>query len=175
MAKDRPANSEPMTGSECRRRGTFTAAHVDRLVFCRQVVSEAMRLFPRHRASDAFRSDRWCSAASRMALGPRPHSHVRFAPNTRLWEDPDAFDPDRFAVDKVQARSRYTLLPFGGGPRVSIGASFATVEAAGRRRARPRLSLPAGSGARPRGRWRGSHSDQPAGCRYSSLTRRVSR
>ena len=50
--------------------------------------------------------------------------------NTRLWENPNAFDPDRFAVDKVKARSRYAFLPFGGGPRVCIGASFATIEAA---------------------------------------------
>ena len=50
--------------------------------------------------------------------------------NTRLWENPNAFDPDRFAVDKVKARSRYAFLPFAGGPRVCIGASFATIEAA---------------------------------------------
>ncbi len=50
--------------------------------------------------------------------------------NTRLWENPNAFDPDRFAADKVKARSRYAFLPFGGGPRVCIGASFATIEAA---------------------------------------------
>jgi cytochrome P450 len=50
--------------------------------------------------------------------------------NTRLWENPNAFDPDRFATDKIKARSRYAFLPFGGGPRVCIGTSFATIEAA---------------------------------------------
>jgi DNA invertase Pin-like site-specific DNA recombinase len=51
--------------------GPFTAAHIDRLVFCRQVISEAMRLYPRHRASDAFRTDRWssgCFARGRAML-----------------------------------------------------------------------------------------------------------
>ena len=50
--------------------------------------------------------------------------------NVRLWDNPTAFDPDRFAADKVKTRSRYAYLPFGGGPRVCIGASFATIEAA---------------------------------------------
>src|SRR5262249_30646020 len=50
--------------------------------------------------------------------------------NELLWDNPNAFDPDRFAADKVKARSRYAFLPFGGGPRVCIGASFATIEAA---------------------------------------------
>jgi cytochrome P450 len=44
--------------------------------------------------------------------------------------NPMLFDPDRFTADKVKERSRYAFLPFGGGPRVCIGASFATIEAA---------------------------------------------
>ena len=45
-----------------------------------------------------------------------------------LWDDPDRFDPDRFApgVD----RDRFAFLPFGGGPRICIGANFALQEAA---------------------------------------------
>jgi cytochrome P450 len=50
--------------------------------------------------------------------------------NVRLWDNPNAFDPDRFAADRVKARSRYAFLPFGGGPRVCIGAGFAMIEAA---------------------------------------------
>ena len=32
-------------------------------------------------------------------------------------------------VDRTKARPRYAYLPFGAGPRVSIGASFAMIEA----------------------------------------------
>jgi Cytochrome P450 len=35
----------------------------------------------------------------------------------------------RFTVDRTKARPRYAYLPFGAGPRVSIGASFAMIEA----------------------------------------------
>ena len=50
--------------------------------------------------------------------------------HARLWDNPHAFDPDRFAADRVKARSRYAFLPFGGGQRVCIGGGFAMIEAA---------------------------------------------
>ena len=37
---------------------------------------------------------------------------------------------NHFAADRVEARSRYAFSPFGSGPRVCIGACFATIEAA---------------------------------------------
>jgi cytochrome P450 len=50
--------------------------------------------------------------------------------NGRLWNDPNGFDPERFTAEQVKARSRYAFLPFGGGPRICIGAGFAMIEAA---------------------------------------------
>lgn len=47
--------------------------------------------------------------------------------NRLLWDDPDAFKPERFADRK--AIDRYAYLPFGDGPRICIGASFAIQEA----------------------------------------------
>jgi cytochrome P450 len=111
--------------------GAITAAHVDRLSFCRQVISEAMRLFPP--APGIGRQPNATVTLAGMQISPHTRIHIPvFAlhRNVRLWDNPNAFDPDRFAPDKVKARSRYTFLPFGGGPRVCIGASFATIEAA---------------------------------------------
>ena len=111
--------------------GPFTAAHIDRLVFCRQVISEAMRLYPAAPGVGRLPNGPMVLGGSQISARTRVHIPI-FAlhRNTRLWENPNAFDPDRFAVDKVKARSRYAFLPFGGGPRVCIGASFATIEAA---------------------------------------------
>ena len=47
--------------------------------------------------------------------------------NNLLWDDPDSFRPERFADRK--AIQRYAYLPFGDGPRICIGASFALTEA----------------------------------------------
>ena len=45
-----------------------------------------------------------------------------------LWDDPDAFDPDRFLADRGE-RHRFQYIPFGGGPRLCVGARFAMAEA----------------------------------------------
>jgi len=46
----------------------------------------------------------------------------------RLWENPDAFDPGRFAPSRSYDRNAY--LPFRAGPRICIAATFALTEIA---------------------------------------------
>jgi cytochrome P450 len=47
----------------------------------------------------------------------------------RFFEDPERFDPQRFARGWEERIPRYAYLPFGGGPRVCIGNGFAMMEA----------------------------------------------
>ena len=51
------------------------------------------------------------------------HRHPRF------FDDPDTFNPDRFAPGWEERSPRYAYLPFGGGPHVCIGNGFAMMEA----------------------------------------------
>jgi cytochrome P450 len=46
------------------------------------------------------------------------------------WTAPDDFNPDRYADDASREPLRQAYLPFGMGPRVCMGASFALQEAA---------------------------------------------
>ena len=46
----------------------------------------------------------------------------------RLWEEPDAFDPDRWAREETRVPAREAFMPFSTGPRVCTGAGFAMVE-----------------------------------------------
>jgi enediyne biosynthesis protein E7 len=46
-----------------------------------------------------------------------------------FWENPLAFQPERFASERETHRHRFSYLPFGGGPRLCIGNHFATIEA----------------------------------------------
>jgi len=110
--------------------GTIAASHVEGLSFSRQVIQEAMRLFPP--APGIAREPKATMQLGGMTITPRTRINIPIYAlhrNARLWENPSAFDPDRFAPDQVKARSRYAFIPFGGGPRVCIGASFAMIEA----------------------------------------------
>lgn len=45
------------------------------------------------------------------------------------WERPDHFEPTRFAPGNEERIPRYQYMPFGAGPRICIGMSFAMMEA----------------------------------------------
>ena len=45
-----------------------------------------------------------------------------------IWKDPDTFDPDRFLPENIATRPKFAYFPFGAGPRVCVGSSFAMME-----------------------------------------------
>jgi len=46
-----------------------------------------------------------------------------------IWDKPNEFIPERWAEDSINEIPKYAYMPFGGGPRICIGNSFATMEA----------------------------------------------
>jgi cytochrome P450 len=45
-----------------------------------------------------------------------------------LWDEPDQFRPERFFPENAAGRPKFAYYPFGGGPRVCIGNTFALIE-----------------------------------------------
>ena len=109
-------------------RQTVTGEDVANLPYIRMIVDEALRLYPPAGmvSRTAMAQDELCGREVRpgdTVMIPIYALHRHHL----LWEDPDAFRPERFSDRK--AVPRYGYLPFGDGPRICIGASFAIQEA----------------------------------------------
>jgi cytochrome P450 len=94
------------------------------------VIDEALRLYPpawailRRAIGDDELGPYYIPARSNIFISPWAiHRHPAF------WDDPEAFDPDRFSPARSADRPHFAYLPFGGGPRQCIGNTFALTEA----------------------------------------------
>ena len=99
------------------------------LPYLKQVIHEGWRLYPpswvisRSAVADDRLGDEPIGAGTLVIMSPYTmHRHPKF------WPDPDRFDPERFTPEAINGRSRYAYIPFGGGPRLCIGNSFAEME-----------------------------------------------
>jgi cytochrome P450 len=107
-----------------------TAEHIDRLVLTQQVIKESMRLFPPVPVMSR-------QAVAATTLGPHAIEAGTSAVipifalqrHRARWDNPDTFDPARFAPEREAKISRYQYMPFGAGPRICIGMAFAMIEA----------------------------------------------
>lgn len=102
----------------------------DRLVVTKAVIEEAIRLYPPisalSRIADKVDVVGGETVKKRSLIVIAPyilHRHVT------LWERPNAFDPSRFLGDARARINRFAYMPFGAGPRICIGSSFALQEA----------------------------------------------
>ncbi len=105
-----------------------TVADLPALTLARRIVDEALRLYPpaAFLSRTAQAPDELCGREVRRGdtvILPIYALHRHH----RLWDRPDAFDPSRFVDPRAVPRFHY--LPFGDGPRICIGASFALQEA----------------------------------------------
>lgn len=94
-----------------------------------QTFKEAMRVYPpiwlipRHNEQEAVVGRyRIPERTMVMVLPYLLHRHPKY------WQDPELFDPDRFAHGLDAGRPRYAYMPFGAGPRTCLGQRFALME-----------------------------------------------
>src|SRR5882762_8549053 len=111
------------------RGGPLVPSQLAQLNYTRQVLDETMRLYPPIPAilREARAADTLCGhpVPPRSVIAILPwvvHRH------RRLWSEPEHFDPDRFTPENAAARPRFAYVPFAGGPRICVGASFAMTQ-----------------------------------------------
>jgi cytochrome P450 len=103
---------------------------LDAMPLTRAAFEEALRLFPPAPSinREPIETEQWrdlkiVKGAQVLVMPWTVHRH------RKLWDRPDAFMPSRFHPENRDSIDRYQYLPFGAGPRVCIGASFAMQEA----------------------------------------------
>jgi cytochrome P450 len=109
---------------------TPTAADVPRLTYTEHVVTESMRVYPPVYAVGR-KAARLCEVggydvpASTTFLMSQWVLHR----DPRFFDDPLEFRPERWANGLAKRIPKFAYFPFGGGPRVCVGNSFAMLEA----------------------------------------------
>ena len=107
-----------------------TLADLKQLPVTEAVIKESMRIYPP--VWSVARQARQQTTLSGYTI---PKYATAVIPIWSLHHDercyPDAwtFDPDRWLDERAETVPRYAYLPFGGGPRICIGNSFAMMEA----------------------------------------------
>jgi cytochrome P450 len=102
---------------------------VSKFEFATQVIQEALRLYP-----PFWMVDRMALSDDRVGdlVIPRGSTVVVFIYGAhhagQYWENPEAFDPERFAKGNEKLHKPFAYLPFGAGPRGCIGGNYAMLQ-----------------------------------------------
>jgi len=106
------------------------APDIEALIYTRMVLEETLRLYPP--APIISRDSVGADVVGGIAI--RPGTSIMISPwvlhrHRTLWDDPEYFDPDRFAPGRREKIPRFGYIPFGAGPRICIGMGFSMQEA----------------------------------------------
>ncbi|MFB6250507.1 MAG: cytochrome P450 [Halobellus sp.] len=106
-----------------------TPADVREFEYTERVLQEGMRLYP-----PVYAIFRQPKVDVRLAGYRIPKGTAIMMPqwvvhrSDRWYDDPDAFDPDRWLPKRRAERPQFAYFPFGGGPRHCIGKHLALLE-----------------------------------------------
>jgi cytochrome P450 len=107
-----------------------TMADLPRLPFMAALVKETLRRYPpvpsvlMRRAIEDVRIGEWLVPKGSLVTIPFFVAQA----DARWFPQPERFDPARFEADAARDLPRGAWIPFGAGPRVCIGNSFAAME-----------------------------------------------
>jgi cytochrome P450 len=104
--------------------------HIRGLSFIRNVFRETLRLYPPITFIPRVAAEATTIGKYKVKRG----AMIMISPwtihrNENYWKNAHHFDPDRFSPEREAELVPGAYLPFGSGPRVCVGAAFATTEA----------------------------------------------
>jgi cytochrome P450 len=111
-------------------RRAATWEDLPRLTFAGSVVKESLRIYPptpalinREAITEVEVGDYRLPPGSVVILSPYVTQR-----DPRWFPEPERFDPDRFGPSRVESMPDYAYIPFGVGPHVCVGNTFAMME-----------------------------------------------
>jgi len=105
------------------------AEQVERLVLTQQVIKESMRLYPPVPIMTRQVVTETALGGHTLAVGTSVMMSIyAIQRHAKRWPRAHEFDPSRFAPENEAKIPRYQYMPFGAGPRICIGMSFAMLE-----------------------------------------------
>jgi cytochrome P450 len=106
-----------------------TVEDLPRLRFTERIAKETMRLYPPAYAVGREALEDTEFGGFRVPKGSQVFAFQWVTQrDARYFENPDAFDPDRWMPERSERLPKYAYFPFGGGPRQCIGNYFAMME-----------------------------------------------
>ena len=106
-----------------------SAADRPNLKYAEQVIQESMRLYPPAWVVGRSVIEPCTIGGQALNVGNTViMSQWVMHRDPRRFADPEAFRPERWQNDFAKTLPRYAYFPFGGGPRVCIGNTFALME-----------------------------------------------
>ncbi len=107
-----------------------TVEDVPRLRYTQMVLKESMRLYPPAWGISREAKEECDIGGYHVPVGTQLFIVLWVLHrDPRYFEDPEAFAPDRWEDGFGEQVPKYAYLPFGAGPRLCIGSSFAMTEA----------------------------------------------
>ena len=94
-----------------------------------RVIDESLRLFPPFWMIDriALKDDEIGGVHIPAGAMVIPYIYGAHR-NPAQWQDVETFDPSRFEPNRSKARHPFAYIPFGGGPRLCLGANMALMQ-----------------------------------------------
>ncbi|HEY9613212.1 cytochrome P450 [Allocoleopsis sp.] len=110
--------------------GGLTLEQLKQMTYLEQVLREVERLYPPVAGGfrgvvEEFEINGYTIPKGWQALYRINSTHK----DSRVYTEPERFDPDRFSPERAEHKKQeYSLVGFGGGPRICLGIAFAQME-----------------------------------------------
>lgn len=110
--------------------GPLTMEKLKQMTYLEQVLREVERLYPPvaggfRSVAEPFEFNGYYVPKGWMALYRILAAHK----DSRIFTEPERFDPDRFSPQRAEDKKQeFSMVGFGGGPRICLGIAFAQME-----------------------------------------------